>query len=91
MAQIPIDEFMRNQRAAAIAIAQSVLPIVLQAEMARVNQECLVKDDYTGGTAAIDLPDAHDVARYAIEIGTEFIQQAQQLLDAPVPGMTGTS
>lgn len=91
MTQIPIDEFMRNQRAAAIAVAQSVLPIVLQGEMARLNHEGLTKDDYAGAAAAIDLPDAHDVARYALEIGTEFIQQAQQLLDAPVPGLTGTS
>lgn len=91
MTQIPIDELIRNQRANAIAIAQSVLPIVLQAEMARVNQECLVKDDYAGVAPGVDLPDAHDVARYALEIGAEFIQQAQQLLDAPVPGLTGTS
>lgn len=94
MNEVPISEAIAKRRQEAIVIAQQILPIVLQAEMGKVTAESLTKDTYLEGIEGADdavLPDPRRMAAYALQIGTEFITQAYQLVEAPIPGMTGTT
>jgi len=88
--KISVDEVTLLRRREAIAVAQSVLPIIIQAEMGKAAHEELTQDEYLGIKGA-NLPSAHDMAAYALEIGTEFIEQSHELLERPAPGLTGTA
>lgn len=90
--QTPIDEVLIQNRRAAVAIAQQVLPVVLGQAISLLNHEQLMADPALDiQVEPGEMPPAADVVRYALEIGQEFVAQADQLLNQPIPGLTGTA
>lgn len=88
---LPIDQVIIIQRQQAVAIAQQLLPIILQQMLGPTVAELVHRDEALAGDEPPLMPPPPMMVEYALQLGQEFVKQATDMVQQPAPGLTGTT